>query len=214
MGQRTTEVERNEATDLMPEAADHSARNHRKKKAVAPERLEASKAELAQVAPPPLMPMPAPVDTTLSPTSANSIVATNHAPVPEDEENADITATRRHIEETRHQIADTLDAIKDQLSPQHLMAEARETVREVASERVHKAERVIGDAVQTAYKKTEPTLDAASQRLKTVAGQARAVGQGAVAITRRQPLLVGLALCGLALLWFNGRRQPQVRVRH
>jgi ElaB/YqjD/DUF883 family membrane-anchored ribosome-binding protein len=49
----------------------------------------------------------------------------------------EVAQARADIEQTRAQMTETIDAIKDRLSPANLVAEAKETVKETAKEQAH-----------------------------------------------------------------------------
>jgi ElaB/YqjD/DUF883 family membrane-anchored ribosome-binding protein len=66
----------------------------------------------------------------------------------------EIVETRAQIEETRAHLTETIDAIKDRLSPATLMAEAQESAKTVAVEAVHELK--------------EATVDKASELVGTV----------------------------------------------
>ena len=71
-----------------------------------------------------------------------------------DLESADVVATRAQIEETRAQLSETIDAIKDKLSPAALMEEAKEAASDKAHEMVDdlkdKASGLVGNVVEKA----------------------------------------------------------------
>lgn len=117
-----------------------------------------------------------------------------------------IEASRHQIEETRAEMAATLDAIQDLLSPQHLMTEAQQTVREAATATIEQAEQAVNQAVSTARKTAEPALDAAKVQLQELTDKTITVCRGIAALARQQPGLFVLAGLGIGLLLVQSRR--------
>jgi hypothetical protein len=94
------------------------------------------------------------------------------------EENPD--QIRGDIEQTRAQMSQTVDEIQDRLSPQRLVSEAKDTVREAT---IGRAEQVVSDARETA----------------------RGAGQGFLATIRENPMPAALAGLGLGWLIYKSR---------
>ncbi len=87
---------------------------------------------------------------------------------------------RENIEGTRSQMSQTIDQIQDRLSPQRLVSEAKDTVREATFGR---AEQVVNQAT----------------------GTARSAGQGFMATMRENPIPVALVGLGLGWLFYKSR---------
>lgn len=94
--------------------------------------------------------------------------------------NDDPGQIRGDIEDTRSQMSHTIDEIQERLSPQRLMNEAKDTVREAT---IGKAEQMVSDATDTA----------------------RSAGQGIMATIRENPLPAALAGIGLGWLIYKSR---------
>jgi len=96
------------------------------------------------------------ITTGRSSTFSDSAVASNNnvanaddmMDVDESAENSDdIAAARAQIEDTRSHLTETIDAIKEKLSPAHIMEEAKDA----AKEKAHDAVSGVVDAVKGAY---------------------------------------------------------------
>jgi ElaB/YqjD/DUF883 family membrane-anchored ribosome-binding protein len=101
----------------------------------------------------------------------------------------DINAIRGEIERTRTEMSETIGEIQDRLRPDHLLEEAKSTVKEAAAE---KARTIMSSAGETAA---------------TVAYRARGLGEQATWYAQNHPLYVGL-LVGAATWWMLRRREP------
>ena len=97
---------------------------------------------------------------------------------------------RDDIEDTRTHMSQTIDEIQDRLSPQRLVNQAKDTVREAT---IGRAEQVVSDATDTA----------------------RNAGQGFLATIRENPLPAALAGIGLGWLIYKSRENmPNTRPRY
>jgi hypothetical protein len=68
-----------------------------------------------------------------------------------EEVSPEIASARTQIEATREQMTETIDAIKEQLSPAHLVEEAKESIKESIKEAtIGKAEQMLGSVVDLA----------------------------------------------------------------
>jgi hypothetical protein len=92
----------------------------------------------------------------------------------------DTDQIRGDIEETRAQMSQTIDEIQDRISPQRLVNQAKDTVREAT---VGRAEQMVSDATDTA----------------------RSAGQGFLATIRENPIPAALAGIGLGWLIYKSR---------
>jgi ElaB/YqjD/DUF883 family membrane-anchored ribosome-binding protein len=98
-----------------------------------------------------------------------------------DAETSDDTGQiRDDIEETRAQMGQTIDEIQERLSPQRLVNQAKDTVREAT---VGRAEQMVSDATDTA----------------------KSAGQGFLATIRENPIPAALAGIGLGWLIYKSR---------
>jgi ElaB/YqjD/DUF883 family membrane-anchored ribosome-binding protein len=97
---------------------------------------------------------------------------------------SDLDGIHGDIEQTRSQMSETIDAIQERLSPQHLVAEAKASVRDATIGRV------------------EHMVDSA----RTSAQQA---GGGFVDTIRENPVPVALIGIGLGWLFMRGRNRPR-----
>lgn len=141
----------------------------------------------------------------------------------------DIHIQREQIEETRAHMGETIDAIKEKLSPSTLIAEAKESLSEAASETAHQVTEAVVDkaksvaatateAVHTATdyvsEKVAPVMETAKEKLAPVMETARHAGStakdagGAVVETiRMNPLPAALIGIGIGWLFMSARRQ-------
>ena len=88
------------------------------------------------------------------------------------------------IEHTRSEMSDTINALQARLQPQHLVDEAKETIREAT---IGKAEDMVYQARDTA----------------------RQAGNGIIDTIRENPIPAALAGIGLGWLFFRGRSRTQ-----
>jgi len=107
----------------------------------------------------------------------------------------DVEATRAEIEQTRAEMADTIEAIKEKLSPDRLVAQAKETVRDATVGRAQ-------DAVSNA-------VDTAREAVSNVGGTAREAGSTVIETIQRNPMPAALAAIGIGWLYMNVRRQNE-----
>ncbi len=92
------------------------------------------------------------------------------------DEGASITDTqvlRSHIEQTRAEMGETLEAIKEKLNPQTMINQAKETVAEVTADAAQQAQETIHTVVMDVTQQakdtvSEVTADAAQQARETV----------------------------------------------
>jgi ElaB/YqjD/DUF883 family membrane-anchored ribosome-binding protein len=141
-------------------------------------------------------------------------------------ENEDIVIVRAQIEQTRADMSDTIDAIKEKLSPQNLMQQAKESVREAtvgkAQEAMSKAMDATRSAVGTAVDTTKEAIGSAMDSTREVMGNAmdsaRPVVSGAVDTVqdvswtvmdtiRQNPIPAALAATGLVWLALSARNR-------
>lgn len=100
---------------------------------------------------------------------------------------------RAEIEDTRAEMSQTINEIQERLSPEHLMGQVKETVREAT---VGKVERVMYKAGETISDVTEPALEAMGRAGTAIKETGRSVGD----TMWRNPIPVALIGLGLGLL--------------
>lgn len=107
-----------------------------------------------------------------------------------------VEATRVQIEQTRGEMSETIDAIRDKLSPRTLAEEAKEAVAEAASGMVSNAASTVRHAADGA------------------AGAAKDAGVTVMEMIRQNPLPAALIGIGVAWLWAGQRSQRMAEERH
>jgi ElaB/YqjD/DUF883 family membrane-anchored ribosome-binding protein len=95
---------------------------------------------------------------------------------------------RQDIHQTRAEMAETIDAIQDKLRPQHIMEQAKESVREAT----------VG--------KVKDMVNSASDTASTVAGQVQETTEQAVEYVKENPLPAALIGAGVAWLIMRAQR--------
>lgn len=114
-----------------------------------------------------------------APMSSTVVDAPPLAAVPAVEPD-DVDALRTNIEQTRSEMTQTIDAIKEKLSPQHLVEEAKESVREAATERVEKAKEAVHETAFVALATAKEFGGRAKETAAEALGTAKEVVGGAV----------------------------------
>jgi ElaB/YqjD/DUF883 family membrane-anchored ribosome-binding protein len=99
---------------------------------------------------------------------------------------------RARVEQTRAEMADTIDALKEKLEPQHLVEQAKETVREAT---IGKAQHVMDDA-----------MDRARDAVDTVSYTARDYSTTIVDTIRENPIPAAMIGIGLGWLLVSARK--------
>jgi len=136
-----------------------------------------------------------------------------------------IMVTRVEIEQTRAEMSDTIDAIKEKLSPAHLMQEAKESVKETTSNLAHEAmdkakETVSGavesardavsGAVDSARQAVAPAVESARQAVGPAVDTARDTGTYIMDMIKQNPMPAALIGLGLGWLYLNQRNQSRL----
>jgi len=124
-----------------------------------------------------------------------------------EEESAEIAATRSQIEQTRAEMSGTIDAIKDKLSPQHLMQQAKETVREATVEKAHQV-------VEGAKRAANTAVEGAERAMNNAGDTAREAGSTVMETIQKNPIPSALIGVGLGWLWMNTRKQASESTRY
>lgn len=91
---------------------------------------------------------------------------------------------RDDIEDTRADMSETIDAIQERLSPDHLMGQAKESVREA-------------------------TIGRAEQMASDMGDTARQTGGGIIETIKQNPIPAALAAVGIGMLWRNRQSASQ-----
>ena len=107
---------------------------------------------------------------------------------------------RAEIEDTRAEMSQTINEIQERLSPEHLMGQVKETVREAT---VGKVERIMQRAGETISDVAEPALEAMGQAGTAIKETGRSVGNS----MWKNPIpvaLIGLGLGMLAMRRYRG----------
>src|SRR5215217_7731944 len=107
---------------------------------------------------------------------------------------------RAEIEDTRAEMSQTINEIQERLSPEHLMGQVKETVREAT---VGKVERVMDKVGETISGVTEPALEVAGRAGTVIKEAGTSVGNS----VWRNPIpvaLIGLGIGMLAMRRYSG----------
>lgn len=129
----------------------------------------------------------------------------------EDEVTEDVLEARAQVEQTRAELTDTIDQIKDRLSPQNLVAEAKEAT-------VGKAQEVLSEAVDSAKEKAATVTTAAKNAINDAVATAKPMlrnagetvketGVSIVETIKLNPLPAAITGFGLAWLLMSAHRQ-------
>lgn len=148
-----------------------------------------------------------------------------------EEISGEVIRAREEVEETRAELSDTIEAIKEKLSPQNLMAEAKESAVEkahdaldsmkeaasnVASSVASTAQDALGSAVETAKSVASNVKDSASHAMDSISPTLRSAGETAkgagatiVETIRLNPIPAAITGIGLGWLIMSIRRQSE-----
>jgi len=107
------------------------------------------------------------------------------------EESNQVEAERikEDIERTRANMSGTIDEIQERLNPNHLVQQAKDSVREATANKVNQVKGALNTAGQ-----------AAGQAAKRAVGQAQTTGTRAVTTARQNPVPAALVASGIAWL--------------
>ena len=100
---------------------------------------------------------------------------------------------RAEIEDTRAEMSQTINEIQERLSPEHLMGQVKETVREAT---IGKVERVMDKVGETIGEVAEPAREAMAQAGTAIKETGRSVADG----VWKNPIPVALIGLGLGML--------------
>ena len=107
----------------------------------------------------------------------------------------DAEQIRAEIEDTRADMSQTINEIQERLSPEHLMGQVKETVREATIGKVERVMETIGEV-------TEPAREAMSRAGTTIKEAGQEVGNG----IWRNPIPIALIGLGVGMLFMRSRR--------
>lgn len=102
---------------------------------------------------------------------------------------------RAEIEDTRADMSQTINEIQERLSPEHLMGQVKETVREATIGKVERVMETIGEV-------TEPAREAMSRAGSTIKEAGTSVGYS----MWRNPIPLALIGLGVGMLFMKSRR--------
>jgi len=112
----------------------------------------------------------------------------------------EVVVARARVEQTRAEMADTIDALKERLEPQHLVEQAKETVREAT---IGKAQHVMDEA-----------KDRARDAMDTVSYTAKDYSTTIVDTIRANPIPAAMIGIGLGWLLMSARKQTNGHRRY
>ena len=107
----------------------------------------------------------------------------------------DAEQIRAEIEDTRADMSQTINEIQERLSPEHLMGQVKETVREATIGKVERVMETIGEV-------TEPAREAMSRAGTTIKEAGTSVGNR----IWKNPIPIALIGLGVGMLWMRSRR--------
>ena len=107
----------------------------------------------------------------------------------------DAEQIRAEIEDTRADMSQTINEIQERLSPEHLMDQVKETVREATIGKVERVMETIGEV-------TEPAREAIGRAGTTIKEAGTSVGYS----VWKNPIPIALIGLGVGMLWMRSRR--------
>lgn len=107
----------------------------------------------------------------------------------------DAEQIRAEIEDTRAEMSQTINEIQERLSPEHLMGQVKETVRDATIGKVERVMETIGEV-------TEPAREAMTRAGSTIKEAGTSVGYS----MWRNPIPLALIGLGVGMLWMKNRR--------
>jgi len=112
-----------------------------------------------------------------------------------DDYDGDAEQIRSEIEDTRADMSQTINEIQERLSPDHLMGQVKETVREATIGKVERVMETIGEM-------TEPAREAMGRAGTTIKDAGTTVGYS----VWKNPIPIALIGLGVGMLWMKNRR--------
>lgn len=145
-----------------------------------------------------------------------------------DNQTDDIQAQRAEIEETRCEMAGTLDAIKEKLDPGMLMDQAKEkvtdtantvlqhakeTVHEATTDAVHQVKEIPHAAMDATKRAVGGAVDSAKETMRPAVEAAGRMGGNVVDTVKSNPIPYALIGIGLGWLYLSSRRSETFETR-
>ena len=121
-----------------------------------------------------------------------------------DDTDSETERIKAEIEDTRAEMGQTINEIQERLSPEHLMGQVKETVREAT---IGKVERVMDKVGETISNVTEPAMDAMGRAGETLKG----TGYSLTNAVRQNPIPCALIGLGVGMLVVNRIRNADGR---
>jgi Protein of unknown function (DUF3618) len=115
-----------------------------------------------------------------------------------DDDDANTEQIRAEIEDTRAEMSQTINEIQERLSPEHLMGQVKETVREATLGKVERAMDKVGETIGGV---AEPAMEVMGRAGTTIAETGRTVGYS----IWRNPIPVALIGLGVGMLFMRRR---------
>jgi len=158
----------------------------------------------------------------------------------DDIEETEVEITRAQIDQTRSEMSETIEAIKDKLNPQVLMNQAKETVTDVAGTLAQRAKETVHDvtsdvlqqaktnlpemtsnlahqavhgAVSEAKEAVGNAVHSTSEAVGGAVDTAREAGSSVMQMIERNPLPATLIATGLGWFWLKARHDEAERQR-
>ena len=128
--------------------------------------------------------------TTLGDVEDDAVMAAERGEYSASDETERIKA---EIEDTRAEMGQTINEIQERLSPEHLMDQVKETVREATIGKVERAMDKVGETISNV---TEPAMEAMGRAGETL----KETGYSLTNTVRQNP--IPCALIGLGVGWF------------
>lgn len=121
-----------------------------------------------------------------------------------DDTSSETERIKAEIEDTRAEMGQTIDEIQERLSPEHLMGQVKETVREAT---IGKVERVMDKVGEKISNVTEPAMDAMGRAGETL----KETGYSLTNTVRQNPIPCALIGLGVGMLVVNRIRNADGR---
>jgi len=115
--------------------------------------------------------------------------------IPDDSVDAETEAIREDIEQTRAEMARTVDEIQARLTPENIVEHVKEAAKETASDAIDNVKQTVHDA----------TVGKVENMVNSVSESARETSSGLMGIIKENP--IPSALVGLGLGWLYMKRQ-------
>jgi len=130
-----------------------------------------------------------------SDTTATESIASASAATADDDYGEEAEQIRAEIEDTRAEMSQTINEIQERLSPDHLMGQVKETVREATIGKVERVMETIGEMA-------EPAREAMYSAGTTIKEAGTSVGNR----IWKNPIPFALIGLGVGMIWMKSRR--------